>query len=99
MTKKTNMHIEGKTNYHNIFEPSYLQIESADGHSISFQPSDISRGFLHQLSDLPNANNIQLYKLSSGDGSISFHYMVHPDMGAIVIPPNSIEMEYNQRNK
>jgi hypothetical protein len=25
--------------------------------------------------------------------------MVHPDMGAIVIPPNSIEMEYNQRNK
>ena len=93
------MHIEGKTNYHNIFEPSYLQVESADGHRISFQPSDITRGFLHQLSDLPSTLDIQTYKLSSADGTISFHYMIHPSMRAIVIPPNSIEMEHTQKNK
>jgi hypothetical protein len=93
------MHIEGKANYHNIFEPSYLQVESADGHKISFQPSDITRGFLHQLSDLPSHDVIKLYKFSSGDGSISFHYMIHPDMGAIVIPPNSIEIEHTQQNR
>ena len=29
------MHIEGTTNHHNIFEPSYLRVESADGHQIS----------------------------------------------------------------
>ena len=93
------MHIEGTTNYHKIFEPNYLQIEASDGHQMSFQPADINRGFIHQLSDLPATLDIQTYKLSSADGTISFHYMIHPSMRAIVIPPNSIEMEHTQRNR
>jgi hypothetical protein len=99
MTRNTNMHIEGTTNYHNIFEPYYLQIEASDGHKMSFQPSDINRGFIHQLSDLPGTLDIQTYKLTSADETISFHYMIHPSMRAIVIPPNSIEMEHTQKNK
>ncbi len=99
MIRNTNMHIEGTTNYHNIFEPYYLQIEASDGHQMSFQPSDINRGFIHQLSDLPGTLDIQTYKLTSADGTISFHYMIHPSMRAIVIPPNSIEMEHTQKNK
>ncbi len=93
------MHIEGTTNYHNIFEPNYFQIEASDGQQMSFQPADINRGFAHQLSDFLSTQDIQIYKLSSADGTISFHYMIHPSMRAIVIPPNSIEMEYTQRNR
>jgi hypothetical protein len=93
------MHIEGKTNYHNIFEPSYLQVESADGQRISFQPSDINKGYLPQLADFSDLDDIQAYRLSSGDGNISFQYMIHPLIGAIIIPPNSIMMEHAQRNR
>lgn len=93
------MQIEGTTNFHNIFEPTYLSVMAQDGQNIQFQPSTINRWFDHHMVDFPESGEMQTYKLTSSDGTISFHYMIHPTIWAIVIPPNSIEMEHTQKNK
>ena len=92
------MQLEGKTNYHNIFEPTFLMIETQDGQTIYFQPWNVNRWFKHQLIDFPDLEEVKTYKLSSWDGKISFHYIIHPGIQAIVIPPNSIEMDFEKRN-
>jgi hypothetical protein len=102
------MHIEGSINYHNTFIPNVLLIEDPAGKEISFQPpKDRSsiRSFKHQLGDLPDIDTIQTFKFTSEDHAepsnsrIAFHYIVHPGINAIIIPPNSIEMTDTQRKK
>jgi hypothetical protein len=102
------LQVEGTINYNNTFVPSFLSIENQHGEKIRFQPpkdSDTIRSFDHQLQDLPDINSIETFKFTSEDGNeasdtrIAFHYIVHPGIGAIIVPPNSIEMTDTQRKK
>lgn len=93
------MQIEGTTNYHNIFEPTLFSITAQDGKNIQFQPSEAGRWFDHHLIDFPKDWETQIYKLTSGDNTISFHYIVNSASRAIIVPPNSIEIEHTDRNK
>jgi hypothetical protein len=100
------MHLEGKTNYHNTFEPIFFQIEDSQGKTHSFQPpKSLDRGFLHHFEDFPNIWEIQQYKLTTSDSldpneeRISFHYLIHPGMNAVIIPPNAIDMPNHLRSR
>ncbi|MBX9809179.1 hypothetical protein K2X92_02195, partial [Candidatus Gracilibacteria bacterium] len=95
------MQIEGTVNYHNTFIPTLLSIENQHGERIRFQaPKDSTsiRSFEHQLQDLPDIDTIETFKFTSEDHTepsdtrIAFHYIVHPGIEAIIVPPNSIEM-------
>lgn len=100
------MHIEGKSNYHNIFEPTLLRIEDSNGQTHSFQPPrTLDRWFSHVIWDIPNPHQIQHYKLTTDDSidpdtgnpmpsddRIAFHYLVHPWMKAIIIPPDAFDI-------
>ena len=102
------MHIEGNINYHNTFIPTLLSIENQNGERVRFQPPKDTasiRSFDHQLRDLPDIDTIETFKFTSEDHNgpsntrIAFHYIVHPGIGAIIIPPNSIEITDIQRKK
>ncbi len=93
------MQFEGTINYHNIFEPTFLNITAQDGKNIQFQPAELNRWFEHHMIDFPDNGETKTYKLTSSDDTISFHYIVNPSISDIIVPPNSIEMEYTQKNK
>lgn len=102
------LHVEWTTNYNNTFVPTVIEIQDEYWDTIRFQsPSSKSsvRWFEHQLQDLPTLEWIQTYKFTSEDGDhpsldrISFYYIIHPGIGAIIIPPNSIEMTHHKHQK
>lgn len=100
------MHIEGKSNYHNIFEPTLLKIVDSHGHTHIFQPPQtLDRWFSKVIWDIPDAHQIQHYKLTTDDSidpdtgkptpsdeRIAFHYLVHPGMKAVIIPPGAFDI-------
>jgi hypothetical protein len=100
------MHLEGKLNHHNIFEPTLLQIEDSTGRIHKFQPASmLDRDFASVLEDIPERSAIRHYKLTTDDSidpetgrplpsehRISFHYLVHPYMRAVIIPPNAFDI-------
>ena len=94
----SHMHLESKSNYHNIHEPILFRVETHDGKELMFQPGKVERSFSHHLVDLPDTHGASIYKLVSNDSLISFHYIVHPEMKAIIVPPNAIEMDHTRKN-
>ncbi len=102
----TNMHLEGKTNYHNTFEPIFLRIEDSMGNIHSFQPpKKLDRWFAHHLGDFPDAEDMRQYKLTTVDTGnpseeqVAFHYLIHPGMQAVIVPPNAIDMPAHLRSR
>ena len=100
------MHLEGKVNHYNIFEPTLLQIEDSTGRIHQFQPASLlDRDFESVLEDIPERSEMHHYKLTTddsidpdtqrplpSDNRIAFHYLVHPRMKAVIIPPNAFDI-------
>ncbi len=92
------MHLESKENFHNIHEPLLFRVETHDGKELMFQRGTVHRSFAHHLIDMPDIQDASIYKLTSNDELVSFHYIVHPSMKAIIVPPNAIEMDHTRKN-
>lgn len=105
------MHLEWRTNYHKIFEPTLFVIETMDGRNISFQPNwnvanekekkDLEwrvDTYHKDLSDFCAPSEwTKLYRLKSNTGTVTFHYFVDPNIRAVIVPPNAIIMEDAER--
>lgn len=107
------MRLEGKTNYHNVFEPHLFTVETTDWRTLSFQPSwEVTDEhekknlewkvdtYYKDLSDFCNPSEwTKLYRMKSNTGTVLFHYFVDPNIKAVIVPPNAIAMEEYERNK
>ena len=87
------MKLESKKNYFGISQPILLTIHLHDGRTVNFQPSTIEFQFESFVNSLGISRDIGVYRLKSDDGSCSFYYIIDPEIGLVIIPPNAIQID------
>ena len=87
------MKLESKKNYSGIIQPILLTIVLHDGRTVKFQPDTIKLQFESFVNTLGISRSIGVYKLKSDDETCSFHYIIDPEIGLVISPPNAIQID------
>ncbi len=87
------MKLESKKNYFGIIQPILLTIHLEDGRTVNFQPSIIESQFESFTHSLWISRSVRIYRLRSDDETCYFYYIIDPEIGYVIIPPNAIQID------
>lgn len=84
---------------YNFTEPISIEIQQDSWDALQLRQTAIKKAFSHFLMDVPRLEKAKAYRFATFDNTVAFTYIYHPVIGALIVPPNAIELDPENRNK